>query len=240
MRRIKHKKTWRVNVSNFKWVDEAEKQWDERAENWHSNSKEMWETGSRKDIIPFLTRHVAGELSICDLGCGDGYASYKLASKGFKVTGIDLSEQMLEKAMERAKDTTAQFLKADISNIPVETDSFDAIMAINSLEWTESPLDVLLEMKRVVKSDGLICIAILGPTAMPRINSYRRLYGEKVICNTMMPWELGKLAEEHGLIKVDEMGVYKRGADRLHLEKLSLDLKQALTFMWIFMFQNKK
>lgn len=227
-------------MNNFKWVDEAEKQWDERAETWHSNSKEMWETGSRKDIIPFLTKHLAAGASICDLGCGDGYASYKLATKGFQVTGVDLSEQMLEKARERANATSAQFLKADISSVPVDSDTFEAIMAINSLEWTENPLSVLLEMKRLVKKDGLICIAILGPTAMPRINSYRRLYGEKVICNTMMPWELGKLAEENGLVKVDEIGVYKRGADKLPLEKLSLDLKQALTFMWVFMFQNKK
>ncbi|WP_045524200.1 class I SAM-dependent methyltransferase [Neobacillus niacini] len=227
-------------MNNFKWVDEAEKQWDERAETWHSNSKEMWETGSRKDIIPFLTKHLAAGASICDLGCGDGYASYKLATKGFQVTGVDLSEQMLEKARERANATSAQFLKVDISSVPVDSDTFEAIMAINSLEWTENPLSVLLEMKRLVKKDGLICIAILGPTAMPRINSYRRLYGEKVICNTMMPWELGKLAEENGLVKVDEIGVYKRGADKLPLEKLSLDLKQALTFMWVFMFQNKK
>ncbi|MEH7014641.1 class I SAM-dependent methyltransferase [Neobacillus niacini] len=227
-------------MNNFKWVDEAEKQWDERAETWHSNSKEMWETGSRKDIIPFLIKHLAVGASICDLGCGDGYASYKLATKGFQVTGVDLSEQMLEKARERANATSAQFLKADISSVPVDSDTFEAIMAINSLEWTENPLSVLLEMKRLSKIDGLICIAILGPTAMPRINSYRRLYGEKVICNTMMPWELGKLAEENGLVKVDEIGVYKRGADKLPLEKISLDLKQALTFMWVFMFQNKK
>jgi ubiquinone/menaquinone biosynthesis C-methylase UbiE len=226
-------------MTNFKWVNEAEKQWDDRADIWHSNSKEMWETGSRKDIIPFLTKHVKAEESICDLGCGDGYASYKLATKGYQVTGVDLSEQMLEKARVRAKDTTAQFLKADISRVPVESGSFDASMAINSLEWTENPLDVLHEMKRIVKKDGWICIAILGPTAMPRMNSYRRLYGEKVICNTMMPWELGKLAEENGLVKVDETGVYKRGADTLTLDKLSLDLKQALTFMWVFMFQNK-
>lgn len=226
-------------MNNFKWVNEAEKQWDERADTWHSNSKEMWETGSRKNILPFFTKHVKAKASICDLGCGDGYASYKLATKGYQVTGVDLSEQMLEKARGRAKDTTAQFLKADISRVPVESGSFDACMAINSLEWTEDPLDVLHEMKRIVKKDGWICIAILGPTAMPRMNSYRRLYGEKVICNTMMPWELGKLAEENGLVIVDEIGVYKRGADTLTLDKLSLDLKQALTFMWVFMFQNK-
>lgn len=113
-------------------------------------------------------------------------------------------------------------------------------MAINSLEWTEDPLKVIHEMKRIVKDDGLICIAILGPTAMPRTNSYRRLYGEKVICNTMMPWELEKLAEENGLQKVDEIGVYKRGVDKLPVESLSLDLRQSLSFMWVFLFKYNK
>jgi ubiquinone/menaquinone biosynthesis C-methylase UbiE len=224
-------------VTIFNWVNEAEKQWDVRAESWNSNSKEMWESGSRKEIIPFIMKHVPKTKAICDLGCGDGYASYKLANMGFQVTGVDVSEQMLEKAKKRSIDTSAQFIKADISAVPVEANSYDAIMAINSLEWTENPLGVLEEMKRVVKKDGQICIAILGPTAMPRINSYRRLYGEKVICNTMMPWELEKLAMENGLQKIDELGVYKRGAEKLPVEKLPVELRQSLTFMWVFMFK---
>ncbi len=226
-------------MTDSKWVNDAEKQWDERAESWHSSSKQMWENGSRKDIIPFLMKHVRDFATFCDLGCGDGYASYKLATMEFQVTGVDLSEQMLEKARYRAKNTSAQFIKADISAVPMESSFFDAVMAINSLEWTEDPLKVIHEMKRIVKEDGLICIALLGPTAMPRVNSYRRLYGENVICNTMMPWELENLAKENGLQKVDEMCVYKRGADKLPIESLSLDLRQSLSFMWVFLFKLK-
>jgi ubiquinone/menaquinone biosynthesis C-methylase UbiE len=225
-------------VTNFQWVDEAEKQWDKRADSWYSSSEEMWESGSRKQILPFFKRHVTSGVNICDLGCGDGYASSKLAKMGYQVTGVDVSEQMIRKAKDRANGTSAHFLKADISEVPVEAASFEAVMAINSLEWTENPLKALHEMKRIVKKDGHLCIALLGPTAMPRTNSYRRLYGEKVICNTMMPWELEKLAEEKGLLKVDEMGVYKRGVDMLPVEKLALELRQSLTFMWVFMFQK--
>jgi ubiquinone/menaquinone biosynthesis C-methylase UbiE len=225
-------------VTNFQWVDEAEKQWDKRADSWYSSSEEMWESGSRKEILPFFKRHVTSGVNICDLGCGDGYASSKLAKMGYQVTGVDVSEQMIRKAKDRANGTSAHFLKADISEVPVEAASFEAVMAINSLEWTENPLKALHEMKRIVKKDGHLCIALLGPTAMPRTNSYRRLYGEKVICNTMMPWELEKLAEEKGLLKVDEMGVYKRGVDMLPVEKLALELRQSLTFMWVFMFQK--
>ncbi|MBI0576056.1 methyltransferase domain-containing protein [Neobacillus cucumis] len=223
----------------MQWVDEAEKQWDNRADSWHSSSRGMWETGSRKDIIPFLKKYLPDESAICDLGCGDGYASVMLARMGYHVTGIDLSEQMLEKASVLAKGRSVQFIKADISEVPLESNSLDAVMAINSLEWTESPLKVLFEIKRIVKKDGLACIAILGPTAMPRINSFPRLYGEKVICNTMMPWEFEKLAEENGFKKIAEMGVYKREAEKLPVENLPLELRQSLSFMWVFMFKIK-
>ncbi|MED1467970.1 class I SAM-dependent methyltransferase [Bacillus salipaludis] len=223
----------------IKWVDEAEKQWDNRADSWHSSSRAMWESGSRKDIIPFLKKYLQPGTDICDLGCGDGYASVKLAKLGHHVTGIDLSEQMLEKASVQAKGSSVQFIKADISEVPKAQNSFDAVMAINSLEWTESPLKVLFEIKRIVKNDGFACMAILGPTAMPRINSFRRLYGEKVICNTMMPWEFEKLAEENGFKKIAEMGVYKREAEKLPVENLPLELRQSLSFMWVFMFKVK-
>jgi hypothetical protein len=111
-------------------------------------------------------------------------------------------------------------------------------MAINSIEWTERPLEALNEMRRVLKSGHLLCVGLLGPTAAPRINSYRRLYGEPVICNTMMPWEFEKLAQENGWELVDGEGVYKRGVSEKMVANLPAELKQALTFMWLFMLRK--
>lgn len=227
-------------MESFNWLKASEQKWDHQADSWNASSKDMWESGSRKDIVPFFTKYVMEGAKVCDLGCGDGYGSFKLALAGYNVVGVDVSNEMIEKARELTKETTAIFQKGDISKLNVSDDCFNAAIAINSLEWTQSPLDVLIEMKRIVKNDGLICIGLLGPTAAPRINSYRRLYGEEVVCNTMMPWELEKLAEENGLIKVDELGVYKRGVENINVQLLSNELRQALTFMWLFMFKNKK
>ncbi len=227
-------------MNQFNWVEEAEKQWNERSSSWNLKSAEMWETGSRKDIVPFFANYVQAGGVVCDLGCGDGYGSLKLAEIGYEVTGIDVSEEMIHKAKEINSNTTAQFKKGDISELPFSNDRFDAVIAINSLEWTEQPLKVLKELKRVVKPGGHACVGILGPTAGPRINSYRRLYNEKVISNTMMPWEFARLAVENNWSAIDSYGVYKRGANQLSLGSLSLDLKQALSFMWIFMLENDK
>ncbi|PKR78485.1 SAM-dependent methyltransferase [Halalkalibacillus sediminis] len=224
----------------FKWHLEAQKKWDERASFWNANSKEMWEEGSRKAIVPFYERNNPKGTSIIDIGCGDGYGSFKLMKAGYKVTGVDLSEEMIRICRERVSEkmTDLTFYQADMLELPFSTGSFDSLIAINALEWSEVPVEGLKEMMRVVKDGGTLCIGILGPTAKPRVNSYRRVYGEPVICNTMMPWELKQLANELGLEVIDSEGIYKRGVDKRLLEQLSTDLRQSLTFMWLYMFKK--
>ncbi len=223
----------------FEWHNEAEKKWDERAEFWNQNSQEMWDHGSRSTIIPFFQNHIEPKSCVLDAGCGDGYGASKLSDLGFDVTGIDLSQQMIERASDRILDRNLQFVQGDLTKLPFHNEQFDGIMAINSLEWTENPLLTLKELRRVLRENGFLCIGLLGPTAMPRKNSFQRLYGENVICNTMMPWELEKLAEENGFVVIDGQGVYKREVSQETLTGLPTELKQALTFMWLFILQKK-
>lgn len=227
-------------MSPFNWSEEAEKQWDERTKSWSSKSRDMWETGSRKEISPFFAKYVRSGGVVCDLGCGDGYGSLKLSQIGYTVTGIDVSEEMIHKAKETNIGNTARFIKGDISSLDFPDNSFDAVLAINSLEWTEQPLKVIKEIQRIVKPEGFACVGILGPTAAPRVSSYRRLYDEKVICNTMMPWEFEKLAKENYWGVEDGLGVYKRSGAQLPIGSLSNELKQAVSFMWVFMLRNNK
>lgn len=222
----------------FYWAEAAKKEWNERANSWHAKSKEMWETGSRKDIAAFFKEHVPIYSKICDLGCGDGYGSFKLADNGYEVTGIDVSDEMIEKARSLEKPGRLDFYKGDIASLAFPSQSFDGIIAINSLEWTESPLKVLREMKRIIKPGGKACVGILGPTAGPRVNSYRRLYGESVVCNTIMPWEFECLAAENGFQKTAELGVFKRDTEDLQKGTLSKEIIQALTFMTVFMLES--
>ncbi|MDM5154647.1 class I SAM-dependent methyltransferase [Bacillus sp. DX1.1] len=225
-------------MTKFNWHEAAQKKWDDRADFWNQNSQEMWDHGSRSTIIPFFETYVQKGVGVLDVGCGDGYGTYKLSHAGYKACGVDLSEQMIQRGKERGEGPNLSFVKGDLSSLPFENEQFPAILAVNSLEWTEEPLQALSEIKRVLQQDGYACIAILGPTAKPRENSYPRLYGKDVICNTMMPWEFGQLAQEQGFTFIDGMGVYKRGVNEQMLGQLSLELQQALTFMWVFMFKK--
>ncbi|MBA4536181.1 class I SAM-dependent methyltransferase [Bacillus aquiflavi] len=227
-------------MGQFNWLEETAKQWDKQVDSWSSRSKNMWDKGSRKDIIPFIEKYLKSGAKFCDFGCGDGYGAWKLAKAGYHITGIDVSREMIERAKERVQGTSIHFETGNISALRFSDDEFDGVMAINSLEWTESPLTVLNEMKRIVKPGKFAIIGILGPTAGPRLNSFQRLYGNKIVCNTMMPWEFEKLAEENGWEKIDEFGVYKQGVESAQVETLTNELKQALSFMWVFALKNRK
>ncbi|WCK55687.1 class I SAM-dependent methyltransferase [Aneurinibacillus sp. Ricciae_BoGa-3] len=220
----------------FDWHQACQEQWNKMSDNWQANSREMWEEGSRKNIIPVLTRYIQpAKGPVLDAGCGDGYGSMLLAQKGFEVTGIDLAGQMIEKASARiSPDMRLSFQQGDVTSLPFDKEYFQSIMAINVLEWTSYPHNVLLELKRHLKPDGILAIGVLGPTAAPRQHSYKRLHGKEVIMNTIMPWECARLLGDTGFEVVHQDGVYKRGVTDDMTSRLSLELCQALSFLWMF------
>lgn len=210
-------------------MKQTEQLWDQKATDWAERSEMMWTQGSRKTIIPFLKSVItAGKM--LDLGCGDG-AACRLLTDSFQMTGLDLSEEMIRIA--RDKSPTLDFVVGTGESLPFVDDAFDAVLAVNSLEWSTRPLAVLQEIERVAP---IVIISLLGPTAAPRALAYRRLHGEDApMGNTMMPWELVQLAEELGWTLLDEAVIQKEGAV-LTGHRL---LDQAHAFSCLFAFRTR-
>lgn len=220
-------------MATFDWKSEAQEQWDVQAAHWNKKSRNMWDSGSRKDIIPNLSNHLEQGSTVLDIGCGDGYGTYQL-NKRYEATGIDFSSEMIQHAKAGPQGSTISFLHGDVNQLPFVDNHFDGAISINVLEWIENPFYALQEMKRVLKEKGILVVGILGPTAGPRANSYPRLVGERAICNTMMPWEFKMLAEELSFVHIDDFGVYKSGVEERHYQDLPIKLKQSLSFLWVF------
>lgn len=226
-------------AKEIKWDDYVEKAWNKNAASWDARSVNMWDNGSRKEIVPFMEKYIDKGSSVIDIGCGSGYGTYKLHEAGYEATGIDISHKMIELAKEQFSVDKLTYVSCNINELVERKKKYDAVLAINVLEWTEDPLEAIENLHEVTKPGGYLCAGILGPTAGPRQNSFPRLLGEQVIFNTMMPWEFAKLAEKSGFTLVDEYGVYKKGITDDITVLLSTELKQALSFMWIFMLQKK-
>jgi predicted TPR repeat methyltransferase len=52
-------------------------------------------------VSSIIRRHAPGARTVLDLGCGTGIHACTLAQKGYQVTGLDRSADMLAKARER-------------------------------------------------------------------------------------------------------------------------------------------
>ncbi|WNF07085.1 class I SAM-dependent methyltransferase [Brevibacillus borstelensis] len=227
------------------WSEMAKEQWDQFSADWHKRSEAMWETGSRRTILPLFTRYVHAENGpVLDAGCGDGYASCKLAASGYTVEGVDIAGEMIRLAKDRANDRAkngeiaVRFQTGDVSSLPFSDQTFSGILCINVTEFTPSPLAALLEFHRLLKPGGILLLGILGPTAGPRGHSYRRLYGEATIQNTMMPWEAKQLASENGYVLLEEEPVYKEGVPAELANGLPAELREALSFLTLFVLKK--
>ncbi len=66
---------------------------------------------------------------LLDLGCGTGSLSLLAAERGFRVTGVDLSPRMTERARAKLAGTGAEVLTGDAARPPVEGRAFDVVLA---------------------------------------------------------------------------------------------------------------
>ncbi len=103
------------------------------------------------------------------MGTGAGFLALLFAEMGHKVTGIDLSEGMLERAKHNAQNMGLEidFFHGDAENLPFEDGSFD-LVTNKFLLWTlQQPACAVREWKRVLKPGGRI-FAIDGDWFDPR------------------------------------------------------------------------
>jgi len=95
-----------------------------------------------------------------ELGCGTGQWTEYFINKGFKLTGIDVSDEMLKFA--HSKNLNADFINADSSQIPFDDNSFSTVSSITMLEFVEDQNTVLQEAYRVLKPGGWLILGCLN------------------------------------------------------------------------------
>jgi len=88
--------------------------------------------GEADYVRSLIVRHQPDAQSILDLGCGTGRHALLLAEKGYTVTGVDRSEQMLagaRKAVTAANNPSCDFHLGDIRTIDLNR-QFDVVISL--------------------------------------------------------------------------------------------------------------
>ena len=98
------------------------------------------------------------DLKILDIGCGTGRHSIELTKRGYHVTGVDLSDSMLQKAQENAQRQQVQvtFVKQDARNLPYKSEFDLALMicegAFPLMETDEMNFQILENASNALKT----------------------------------------------------------------------------------------
>ena len=138
--------------------------------------------------------------SILDVGCGTGRHSVELAKRGYAVTGLDLSSEMLAKAAEAANaaGVHVEWVHADATQFSF-AEAYDAAICLcegafgllgQQDDPIEEPLAILCNISRSLKSGAKALFTVLNAAAM-----FRRYQNEDVAAGRFDPVTLVESSE---------------------------------------------
>jgi demethylmenaquinone methyltransferase/2-methoxy-6-polyprenyl-1,4-benzoquinol methylase len=105
----------------------------------------------------------------------------KKAAKGSHVTGIDLSEGMLEVGKVKCKGLPIDLAVGDAENLQFNDDSFDRVCVAFGVRNFENLMKGLEEMRRVLKPGGKLVILELSYPKNKLIFSFYKFYSLKIL-----------------------------------------------------------
>jgi len=160
-------------------------------------------------------------LKILDVGCGTGAYDRKLASMGHEVIGIDYSEHVVRKAVEKSKGRDIQYLISAVPYLPFKDCSFDLVVCIGVLQYVKDEDAVISEIARVLKYGGILILITLNSLSIREIlkkvlNPSK--YSKETKERRFNPFKLKRVFRDFGDLKIK--GIYIFPKKLILLEKI--------------------
>jgi len=105
-----------------------------------------------------------GGLEVLDLACGTGRHALHLSKEGARVTGVDFSRGMLQRAETAHGGRSVRWVEHDLHEpLPFDDDAFDAAVHALALDHLKGPTALLRELARVLRPGGRAAVTIMHP-----------------------------------------------------------------------------
>lgn len=144
------------------WKNNA-KPWIEAVRNRGIRDKGV---ASRDALVSTIEDHAPVEGRVLDVGCGEGWLAHELSNRGFSVTGVDSSEELIEFAM---KHRSGHFLVADQANLAeLELGRFNLIVCNFSLFGESTVSRFIASVPGLLVHGGALIIQTLHPSSIYR------------------------------------------------------------------------
>jgi ArsR family transcriptional regulator len=105
--------------------------------------------------------HLLPPLDVADIGCGEGYLTIEAARWARTVTGIDRSDDVLERAKAlaaRRNVTNVEWKKGDLARLPLRDASVDLALLSQALHHASDPERAVAEAVRILRPGGRLLI----------------------------------------------------------------------------------
>jgi demethylmenaquinone methyltransferase/2-methoxy-6-polyprenyl-1,4-benzoquinol methylase len=109
----------------------------------------------------FLVSRLPRRGHVLDVATGTGLVAAELVRRGFEVTGVDLSPEMLAVARRRFGGEV-ELINASAEALPLASGSFDHLTVTHVLRYVADPEATLAELARVVRPGGLVAALEFG------------------------------------------------------------------------------
>ena len=123
----------------------------------HYSPGRTWETLTRALLQLLETGDVL------DIASGDGVTAELLAPHARSIVCVDASERVVEAAAKRlAPFSNVHVRQGDMHALTLETGSFDLVLMLHALTYSEHPAKAVAEAARVLRPGGKLLAATLG------------------------------------------------------------------------------
>jgi ubiquinone/menaquinone biosynthesis C-methylase UbiE len=110
-----------------------------------------------------LVGNVAG-LAVADIGCGTGRHALQWAAAGARVTAVDFSEAMLQRARAKPGAGAITFVRHDLAEpFPLESAAFDRVCCCLVLDHIAELDSFFRELRRLCRPSGHVIISVMHP-----------------------------------------------------------------------------
>ena len=140
-----------------------------------------------------LARELSHGRRVLDIACGEGYGSDLLAEVASSVVGIDLVVEVVQHARNRYQRPHLAFAAGNCGAIPLADSSIDVVVCFETLEHHDQHDQMMREIARVLRPDGLLMISSPDRDEYSEVPGYRNPFHAKELDRS----EFAQLLESH-------------------------------------------
>ena len=107
----------------------------------------------------FLALGLVRGKRVLDIASGEGYGSAILAQRAKHVTGVDISAEAVESARSKYHLDNLEYRCGSVTAIPLSDHSVDVVVSFETIEHLSEQEEMLAEISRVLKQNGVLMIS---------------------------------------------------------------------------------